>query len=104
MGRDALGDADDLRHARLGGLENRLGRKARRHDYERCIRTLVLHGIGHRVVNRNTLDVLPGTARRDARNDIGAVVAVAQRVEGALAAGDALDNQARFLRGNDGHG
>ena len=77
MSRDALGDADDLSHAGLGGLENRLRRKARRHDYERRIRTLVLDGIGHRIVNRNTLDVLPGTARRDTRNDICTVVAVA---------------------------
>ena len=104
VGRDALGDADDLRHARLGGLENRLGRKARRHDNERRIGTLLLDGIGHRIEDRNTLDVLPGTARRDTRNDIGAVIAVAQRVERTLAARDALNNQARFLRSNDGHG
>ena len=51
-----------------------------------------------RVEHRDALDVLPGLARRHAGHDLRAVGAVAQRVERALVAGDALHHELRLAR------
>ena len=56
-----------------------------------------------RVEDRHPLDVLAALARGDAGDQVGAVVAVAQAVEGALAAGQAGDDELRVLVDDDAH-
>ena len=59
--------------------------------------------LGDRVEDGNAVDVLAALAGRDAGDEVGAVVAVAQAVEGALAAGQAGDDELRVLVDDDAH-
>src|SRR5207244_4101196 len=70
---------------------------------ERCVRSCLVDGVGDRVEHRDALDVLTALAGRDARNDVGAVSLVAQTVEAALAARQALDDEARVVVDDDRH-
>ena len=92
LGRDALGDAHDEPDAGLGRLEDRGGRRLGRDGDERRRGPGGLDGVGDGVEHRDALDVLAALAGRHAADDLGAVVAVAQAVELALAAGEALDD------------
>ena len=56
-----------------------------------------------RVEDRDAVDVLAALAGRDAGDDVRAVVAVAQAEEAALAAGQALHEQARVAVDEDRH-
>src|SRR5919202_2110041 len=76
--RDALGDADDRLDAGVGGVVER-------------------------VEHRDAVDALAALARRDAGHDVRAVALVVQRVERALAAGDARDADARVVVDEDAH-
>ena len=92
MGRDVLRDADHGADARVDRLVDRVGGKPCRDEDQRRVRPRLLHGVGDHVEHRNSLDVLPGFPRRDARNHLRAVVAVAQTVETSFAAREALDD------------
>ncbi len=94
---DALGDRDDQLDAAGGRLEDRVGGEARRHEDHRRIRLHLGDGVGPAVEHGDALDVLPALAGRDAADHVGPVVAVVERVEGALAAGDPGHAQARGL-------
>ena len=100
---DALRDRDDQLDAGVLGLEDRVGGEARRHEDHRRVGA----GLGHRgvegVEDRDAVHVLAALAGRNARDDLGAVVAVAKRVERALAPGDAGDAEARVGVDEDGH-
>src|SRR5664280_2148538 len=101
--RDALGDADDEAHARVGRLEHRVAREARRHEEHGDVGTGVADGRCHAVEHRHAVDDLAALAGRRAGDHVGAGGAHAARVEGALAAGDALDQHAAGLVDEDGH-
>ena len=60
-------------------------------------------GLAEGVEDRDPVDVLAALARGHAGDDLGSVVAVAQRVEGALAPGDSRGDQARALVDEDAH-
>src|SRR5215207_7692365 len=94
VGRDALGDRDDQGDAGVVGLEDRVGCEARRHEHHRGVGAGLAHRVVEGVEDGDAVHVLAALAGRDARHDVRAVVAVAQAVEGALAAGDAGDDQA----------
>ena len=59
--------------------------------------------LGDGVEDRDALDVLAALAGRDAGDDLRAVGAVAQAVEAALAAGEALDDELRVAVDDDRH-
>ncbi len=103
LGGDALGDADDEAAARGRGLEDRVGRGLRRDHDERGVRAGRLDGLAHGVVDGDPLDVGPTFARGHAGDHLRPVVAVAQTVEAALAAGQSLDNDFRIFVDEDAH-
>src|SRR4029450_13209891 len=57
----------------------------------------------HRVERRDPLDVLPALAGRDARDHIGPVRAIPQRVERSLRTRDTGDHDLRVLIDEDRH-
>ena len=84
--RDALGDRDDQRDARLGGFEHRVGGRGRGHDHHRRGRAGLGDRFLHRREHRDALDVGAGLLRAHTADDLGAVLAVAQTVEPTLTA------------------
>src|SRR3954452_23192896 len=101
--RDALGDRDHKLDAGVGRLENRVCRERRRHEDPHGVGAGLGDGGVHRVERRNAFDVLPRLARRDAGDQVGAVVLVVQAVEAALPAGEARDHELRVLAYEDAH-
>src|SRR5207237_6247390 len=84
---DALGDADDGADTGVHRLVNRVGGESWRHEHHRGVGAALRHGLGNGVEYRHSIDVLSALARGHAGHQVGAVVAVSQRVEAALAAG-----------------
>ena len=103
MHGDELGDADHRHDPRVDGLVDRIGREARRHEDERRIRVGLLDRIHDRVEHWDAFDILAALAGRDAGNDVRAVALVAQAVEAALAAREALDDEPRVGVDDDRH-
>jgi hypothetical protein len=104
VGGDALGDADDRLDAGVDRLVDGVGGEAGRHEHHRRVGTPLGDRLGHGVEHRHPADVLAALAGGHAGHHVGAVVAVSQRVEAALAAGDALHDQPGLLGDDDGHG
>jgi hypothetical protein len=96
-----LRDADHRLHARVDGLEDRVGCEPRGDEDERRVRALLPDCVGDGVEDRNAFDVLTGLARRDAGDDVRAVRPVAKTVEAALAPGQPLDDEARVVVDDD---
>ena len=103
MGGDPLGDRDHKLHAGGRGLEDRVGGEARRHEDHRCVRLRLFGGLLPAVEHGNSLDVLPALAGRHTADDVRAVVAVVERVERTLFAGDPGDREARVLIDENAH-
>ena len=103
VGRDALGDRHDERDAGVLGLEDRVGREARRDEDHRRVGAGLAHGVVERVEDRDALDVLAALAGRDAGHHVGPVAAVVEGVELPLTAGDPRHAQARVLADDDAH-
>ena len=101
--RDVLGDADDGRDPGVDRLVDGVGREARRDEDERGVGARLGDRLGDRAEDRDALDVLAALARRHAGDDVRAVGAVAQAVEAALAAGQALDDEPRVAVDQDRH-
>ena len=101
MHRHVVGDADDGLHAGVDGLEDGVGGEPRGNEDERRVGALLLDGVSDGVVDGDALDVLAGLARRDARDDVRPVRAVAEAVEAALAPGQPLDDEARVVVDDD---
>src|SRR5581483_2171741 len=101
--RDPLGDADDEPDTGRGRLADGVGRRLRRHDDEGSVRAGLVDRFLHGVVDRDALDVASALAGRHARDDLGAVVPVAEAVEPPLPAGQPLDNDLRVLVDKDAH-
>ena len=104
-GRHALGDADDQRHAGVGRLEHRVGREGRGDEDARGVRAGLRDRLGDGVEDRHAAveGRLAALARRDAGDDVRAVLEHRGRVELALAAGDALDQEPRLAVDEDAH-
>jgi hypothetical protein len=103
VGGQPLCDADDGLDARVDVLVDRVGGKARGNKDHRRVRPGLLDGLGDGVEDRDPLEVLTALAGCDAGDDVRAVGAVAKRVEGALAAGRALDDELRLRVDDDRH-
>jgi hypothetical protein len=97
VGGDPLGDRDNQLDASRRGLEDRIGREARGHEDHRGVGLDALDGLGPTVEHGDALDVLSALAGRHPADDVRAVAPVVERVERALAAGDAGDGQASVL-------
>src|SRR4051794_5917244 len=101
--RNPLGDRDHRVHAGLDRLVDRRGGEARRHEDHRGVGASLLHRLLDRVEDGNALDVLTALAWRDTCNQVGPVGAVTQPMEGALAAGQAGDDQLGVVVDDDRH-
>src|SRR6266851_8165720 len=100
---DALGDANNERDLRIGGLENRVSREGRRNENHGSIRARGFRGIGDGVEHR-ALEVLRAAfSGGNAAHNIRAVFDHLLRVKGAFAAGEALNDQARFFIDENAH-
>src|SRR5216684_608027 len=100
---NAFRDADDERQLRIGGFQNRVGRKGRRNEDHGRVRARASHRFGDGI-EYGPLEVLRGAlARSDAAYNVGAVLDHLLRVEGAFAPGEALNDEARFLADEDAH-
>ena len=71
--RNALGDADDERDARVGGFHDGVGGKRRRHEDHRGVGAGFLHGVGDGVEHRPAFVRRAALAGRDAADDVGVV-------------------------------
>jgi len=91
---DALGDADNERNARVGGLQDSLRRVGRRDIDDRGVGARLLSGGGEVVVHGHARLLLTSLARRDTSDDRGAILQHLPGMERALAAGDALHDDA----------
>src|SRR5215212_198092 len=103
VGGDALGDGDDQRDAGVLGLEDRVGGEAGRDEDHRGVRAGLGDRVVERVEHRDALDVLAALAGRHAAHDVRAVAPVVERVERALAPGDAGRAELRAGADEDGH-
>src|SRR5439155_16056768 len=101
--RNVLRDADHGLDARVNGLVDRVRRKARGDEDQRRVRPGLLDRLGDGVEDGNALDVLAALPGRDAGDDVGAVVAVAEAMEAALAAGQPLHDETRVPVDDDRH-
>src|SRR3954452_408365 len=100
---DALGDAHDQGNPGLRRLEDRVGRKAGRHEDHRGVGAGLVHGVADRVEHRDALHVEPALPGRYARPHVGAVAPVVEAVEASLAAGPPGDDELRPLVHQDAH-
>ena len=101
--RHALGDADHGVDAGVDRLVDGVGGERRRHEDHRRVRTLLDDRLGDGVEDGHALDVLAALARRHARDELRPVGAVAEAVEAALRAGQALDDEPRVVVDDDRH-
>src|SRR5688572_22994151 len=101
--RDAFGDADDERDARVDGFENAVAGAGRRHVDDRRVGSRLPHGLGDRVEDRDALEIGAGAARRDAGHHLRAVLAAEARVQLARRSGDALRQHAGRSIDEDAH-
>ena len=93
--RDAFGDDDDELEPGFGRFDHRVGGEAGGHDHHRRGRAGLLHRFGDRREHRDAFDVGAGLLGCDPADDLRAVLAVAQPVEAALAAGEPLHDHLR---------
>jgi hypothetical protein len=89
--------------ARVDRLVDRVCREAGRDEDHRGVRPCLADRLGDGVEDRDPFEVGAALAGGDARDHVGAVRAVAQRVERALAPGRALDDELRVVADDDRH-
>ena len=92
---DALGDGDDDLDAGVGRLHDRVGRAGRRDEHHAGVRPRSCDRLGHGVEDREALLDRATLARRDAADDLRAVLAALVGVERAGLA-DPLADDAVF--------
>ena len=95
--RNAFGDADDQRNARVLGFENGVGGKGRRNKDHRRVGAGLLHGVGHGIKDRPAFVRRSTFARSNSADNVGAVFRAAYGVEGAFFACQALHDESSFL-------
>ena len=93
--RNAFGDADDDRDARVGGFHDGVGGECGRNVDHRGIRTGFPDRVGNRVEDRNSLVRRAAFAGRDAADDIRSILDHLLRMEGSFFAGNTLHDQPR---------
>ena len=98
-----LGDADDGLDAGGLGFEDRVSRERGRHVDHRGIGACFFYGIGAGIEYRALQMGLAPAARRDTTDDVGAVGDALFGVEGALAAGKALDDEFGVIIDENAH-
>ena len=91
------------RDAGVGRFHHRVGGKRRRHEDHRRVRAGLLHRLAHRVEDRPAFVRRAALAGRDAADDRRPVGRGLLGVKRPLAAGQALDEQARVLVDQNGH-
>ena len=101
--RDALGDAHRERHAASAASRIASAAERRRHEDDGGVGAGLRDGLGHRIEDGPALVRRAALARRDAADHGGAVRRGRLRVERALAAGEALHEQACRLVNQDCH-
>src|SRR5438105_4803692 len=104
--RDALGDADHEIEVRVDRLLDRRRREGRRHVDHRDVGAGRLLGVGHRAVDRDSLEVLAGLLGIDAGDVARLAVGIGAahlRMELAGRAGDPLSHYPRVLVDEDAH-
>src|SRR5271156_1152450 len=100
---NAFGDADDQWHLRVGGFEDGIRGEGRRNKDYRGVGARGFYGFGYGVEYR-TLEMLGAAfAGGDSADDVGAVFDHLLRVKRAFAAGEALDDEARFFVYENAH-
>src|SRR5205085_4373134 len=82
---------------------DRVDGEARWNEDHRRVRAGLVDRLGDGVEDRDSVEILAALAGRDAGDDVRAVVPVPQRVEGAFAAGCALDDELRLIADDDRH-
>src|SRR6266700_1136935 len=100
---DALGDANNERDLRIGGFENRVSREGRWNENHGSIRARGFRGIGGSVEHRSLEMLHAAFSGGNAADNIRAVLDHLLRVKGAFAAGEALDDEARFFIDQNAH-
>ena len=90
-------------NAGVGRFHDRVGRARRRHENHGRIGAGCLHGVGDGIEHRPAFMRRPALAGRDAADDLRAVRRRLLGVEGPLAAGDALNDEARAAIDQYGH-
>lgn len=98
---NSLGNADNQRHAGIGGFHDRIGGKRWRDVDDRCIGTGGSHGLCHRVKDGDPLEVGAALPGRNARHHLSTVFLAGSGVELSRRAGDSLrDNAGVFVDQN----
>src|SRR5579862_1351240 len=100
---NALGDADDQRKLGVERFEDGVGGVGRRNENDRGIRVCLARGFGYGVEDRDLDMESPSLAGRYAGHDAGAIGDHLLGVERALAAGEALHNDACSFVNQDAH-
>src|SRR5208283_4774846 len=95
--RNAFGDADDERNARIGGFHNGVGCERRRDEDNGRVGAGVFDGFGYSIENGAFQVIAAAFAWRDAADNRGAVGDGLLGVEGAFLAGETLNEQARVF-------
>ena len=96
-------DADHGADTGVDCFVDRIGSETRRHEDQRRVRVRMLDRLDDGVEDGNSLDVLAAFARRHSRNDVRAVVAVAQPVEASFASRQALNDEPSVVVDDDRH-
>ena len=102
--RNALGDTDDELNARVRGLEDGIGSPTSGHVDHGNIGARRLNGVMDGVEHWQPEVSLATTPRRNATNQLGAIVEAALAVERALVASEALADHPALLVQQNAHG
>jgi len=99
----SVGDADHQRDAGCGRFHHGVGREGGGHEDHRGVGARLGHGLGDGVEHRQPFVRCAALAGRHAAHHVGAIGDRLLRVKRALAAGQALDQQASVLINEDAH-
>ena len=72
--RDAVGDANAIADACIGGLHDAVGGKGWRHEYQRCLGPGGGNRVFDRIKHRDAVDGLPAFAGHNAADNIGPII------------------------------
>ncbi len=102
-GRNALGNAYDDLDSGVGGFQNGVRSKWRRHENHRCVGPFIPDRLGDRIEHRPIEMARSALAGRDASDQACAVLDHLLGVEGALPTGESLHDETRVLVNQNAH-